>query len=278
LALFSVVAYVGHRVRPVEIGIAAIRWLVVLVLAMAVGGCLTDDRALEPLPDQTKAELESKGLTLGAPLYVRIFKAESEMEVWLGRPAGDYVLFRTYAICNWSGDLGPKTREGDKQAPEGFYMVSARQMNPRSANYLAFNLGYPNAYDRAHGYTGSALMVHGGCRSVGCYAITDAAIQELFVLAREALAAGQREFPVHAFPFRMSEENMAIREGSRWYPFWQNMRQGYDIFEISHRPPVVGVKDQRYVIFLDNQFVPSEFRIQSAGATAEAGLIAGWIR
>jgi murein L,D-transpeptidase YafK len=264
--------------RPVEVRIAALRWLLVLVLSISVGGCLTADRALEPLPDQTKAELASRGLALGAPLYVRIFKAESEMEVWLRRPDGEYVLFRTYPICNWSGDLGPKTREGDKQAPEGFYMVSARQMNPQSAYYLSFNLGYPNSYDRVHGYTGSALMVHGGCKSVGCYAITDAAIQELFVLAREAFSAGQHEFPVHAFPFRMSEENMAIREGSRWYPFWQNMKQGYDSFEISRRPPVIGVKDQRYVIFLDDQFVPSEFRIQSAGATAEAGLIAGWIR
>ena len=258
--------------------VAAVRWLLVLLLSMALAGCLSADRALEPLPQQTTSELAAHGLALGAPLYVRIFKAESEMEVWLGRSDGEYVLFRTYPICNWSGDLGPKTKEGDKQAPEGFYMVSTRQMNPQSAYFLSFNLGYPNAYDRAHGRTGSALMVHGGCKSVGCYAITDAAIQELFVLAREALTAGQRQFPVHAFPFRMGEDNMAIREGNRWYPFWQNLKQGYDAFEISRRPPVVGVKDQRYVIFLDDQFVPAEFRFQPAGATASAGLIAGWLR
>jgi len=259
------------------VSITPIRRLVV-VIAIVLVGCMTDDRALQPLPEPAKAELAVRGLKLGAPLYVRVFKAESEMEVWLGRSDGEYTLFRTYPICNWSGDLGPKTREGDKQAPEGFYMVAARQMNPKSRNYLAFNIGYPNAYDRAHGYTGSALMVHGGCRSAGCFAITDAAIKELFVLAREAFTAGQREFPVHAFPFRMTEENMAIREGNRWHPFWENMKQGYDVFEISHRPPVVGVRDQRYVVFLDDQFVPPEFRIQSAGATSAARLINGWFR
>jgi murein L,D-transpeptidase YafK len=274
----SSVLRVRDRVRSVEVNVAAIRRLLVLIICTGLAGCLADDRALQPLPDQTKAELVSKGLALGAPLYVRIFKAESEMEVWLRRADGEYMLFRNYPICNWSGDLGPKTREGDKQAPEGFYMVSARQMNPKSVYYLSFNLGYPNAFDKAHGYTGSALMVHGGCRSAGCYAITDAAIQELFVLAREAFAAGQREFPVHAFPFRMSEENMAIREGNRWYRFWANMKQGYDAFEISRRPPVVGVRDQRYVIFLDDQFVPPEFRVQSAGATAAGRLINGWFR
>ena len=140
-------------------------WRLVVVIAIVLVGCMTDDRALQPLPEPAKAELAVRGLKLGAPLYVRVFKAESEMEVWLGRSDGEYTLFRTYPICNWSGDLGPKTREGDKQAPEGFYMVAARQMNPKSAHYLSFNIGYPNAYDKAHGYTGSALMVHGGCRS-----------------------------------------------------------------------------------------------------------------
>jgi murein L,D-transpeptidase YafK len=277
LALFSVFR-TKDRICSVGVSIAPIRRLVILIIAIVLAGCMTEDRALQPLPDTTKAELAARGLKLGAPLYVRVFKAETEMEVWLRRSDGEFTLFRTYPICNWSGDLGPKTREGDRQAPEGFYMVSVRQMNPKSAHYLSFNIGYPNAYDKAHGYTGSALMVHGGCRSAGCFAITDAAIQELFVLAREAFTAGQREFPVHAFPFRMSEENMAIREGNRWYPFWRNMKQGYDAFEISRRPPVVGVRDQRYVVFLDDQFVPPEFRIQSAGATSAARLINGWFR
>ena len=129
--------------------------------------------------------------SLGSPLYIRIFKLEAEMEVWMQEPSGVYQLFRTYPICNWSGDVGPKLKEGDRQAPEGFYVVSARQMNPNSKYYLSFNIGYPNAYDRAHGYTGSYLMVHGGCRSQGCYAITDDAIQEFYILARDAFARGQ---------------------------------------------------------------------------------------
>jgi len=266
--------------------ISMLRWSHLPVLALIAAALLGQvaqaapgyPKHEAPLPPATVALMKEKSTAPAEPMLIRIYKKEAELEVWKRSTSGLYVRLKIFPICRWSGQLGPKQKEGDRQTPEGFYAVTAAQMNPKSKHYLSFDTGFPNAYDRAHGATGSALMVHGGCRSAGCYAITDAAIQELFVLAREAFAAGQREFPVHAFPFRMSEDNMAIREGSRWYPFWQNMKQGYDIFEISHRPPVVGVKDQRYVIFLDDQFVPSEFRIQSAGATAEAGLIAGWLR
>ena len=141
------------------------------------------------------------GLSLGAPLYIRIFKLEAEMEVWLQRASGEYALFRTYTICNWSGDVGPKIREGDKQAPEGFYIVTAGQMNPNSEHYLSFNIGFPNAYDRAHDYTGSYLMVHGGCRSSGCYAISDDAIQELYILARRRLPRASGNFLCMRFRF-----------------------------------------------------------------------------
>lgn len=221
-------------------------------VALALGGCLAGDKALAPLPDDTKAELTKAGLKLGAPMYVRIFKLDNAMEVWLRKPSGDYVLFRSYQMCNWSGDIGPKTREGDKQAPEGFYVVTARQMNPNSKHYLSFNIGYPNEYDVSLGYTGGALMVHGGCRSQGCYAITDDAIQELFVLAREAFTAGQRRFPVHAFPFRMTEANMDFRKGDKNYEFWINLKEGYDYFERTHRVPVAAVEAQRYVFFDEN--------------------------
>ncbi len=179
------------------------RAVAALFLLLLLGGCLfSPSKALAPLPEETRAELAAMGVSLGSPLYIRIFKLEADMEVWMQNPSGAYQLVRTYPICNWSGDVGPKLKEGDRQAPEGFYVVSARQMNPNSKYYLSFNIGYPNAYDRAHGYTGSYLMVHGGCRSQGCYAITDDAIQELYILARDAFARGQREFPVHAFPFR----------------------------------------------------------------------------
>lgn len=246
------------------------------VLILLAGCLFTPSKALAPLPEETRAELAAKGLVLGAPLYIRLFKLEAEMEVWMRSPSGTYQLFRTYPICNWSGDVGPKVKEGDKQAPEGFYVVTARQMNPNSKFYLSFNLGYPNAYDRARGYTGSALMVHGGCRSQGCYAITDDAIQELYILARDAFATGQREFPVHAFPFRMTEEAMAFRAGNQWQAFWKNLKQGYEIFEQTRLPPLVGVKDRQYVFFADEQKVPDEFRMANANDPLAPRLISGW--
>ena len=252
------------------------RALIAALIVVALGGCLfSSSKAYAPLPEDVKAELQQKGVSLGAPLYIRIFKLEAEMEVWMQKASGDYVLFRSYPICNWSGDVGPKMREGDKQAPEGFYIVTARQMNPNSEHYLSFNIGFPNAYDRAHGYTGSYLMVHGGCRSSGCYAITDDAIQELYILAREAFTKGQREFPVHAFPFRMTQEAMAFRAGHKFDPFWQNLREGYDAFEKSKRPPIVGVKNKRYVFFNDAQAVPDSFRTASSDPKAPR-LITGW--
>jgi murein L,D-transpeptidase YafK len=255
----------------------AARNLVVVMVAFVLAGCLAAHRSMAPLPDETRLELARMGITVGARLLVRIFKLENQMEVWLEDASGTYVRFRTYPICNWSGEIGPKTEEGDRQAPEGYYVVSARQMNPNSKYYLSFNIGYPNAYDRAHGYNGSYLMVHGGCRSAGCYAITDDAIKELFILAREAFTAGQRDFPVEAFPFRLTEENLAQRQGHRWYEFWQNLKVGYDLFEKYHMPPVVGVKDGRYVFFATPSEVPEEFRIAAAsGDPAAAQLIAGW--
>jgi murein L,D-transpeptidase YafK len=252
------------------------RLLTAAALLTALSGCLfSSSKAYAPLPDEAKGELQRLGLNLGAPLYIRIFKLEAEMEVWMQKASGDYALFRTYPICNWSGDVGPKEREGDKQAPEGFYIVTAEQMNPNSEHYLSFNIGFPNAYDRMHGYTGSYLMVHGGCRSSGCYAITDDAIQELYILAREAFAKGQREFPVHAFPFRMTKDAMAFRAGHKWEDFWTNLKAGYDAFEEIKRPPVVGVKDRRYVFFTDAEAVPEVYKTASADPRAPR-LISGW--
>jgi murein L,D-transpeptidase YafK len=254
-----------------------LRSLIGGTLLLLLAGCLfSASKAYAPLPEEAKTELQQMGLTLGSPLYIRIFKLEAEMEVWMRRPAGDYALFRTYPICNWSGDVGPKMREGDKQAPEGFYNVTARQMNPNSEHYLSFNIGFPNAYDRAHEYTGSYLMVHGGCLSKGCYAITDEAIQELYILAREAFAQGQREFPVHAFPFRMSKDAMAFRKGHKFEAFWQNLREGYDFFEKTRRPPIVGVKNKRYVFFADATAVPEAFKTATANDPLAPQLISGW--
>ena len=192
--------------------------------------------------------LGNKGMDTNAPIFVRIFKEESELEVWKQRDDGRFYHFKTYPICNWSGDLGPKIRQGDKQAPEGFYTVAREQMNPESQYHLAFNLGYPNAYDRAHRRTGQFLMVHGNCKSVGCYAMTDALIEEIYAIAREAFIGGQDTFNVHAFPFRMDDANMARHANSEWYPFWKILKEGYDHFELSRQVPNVAICSRRYVV------------------------------
>jgi len=237
------------------------------------------DKSLEPLSPKVMADLAANNLKVGAPLLVRIFKEENQMEVWLQQEYGPFVHFRTYQICSRSGVLGPKFKEGDRQAPEGFYMVSQRQMNPKSKYYLSFNIGYPNAYDKANGRTGTHLMVHGGCSSSGCYAINDEQVQELFSLAREAFLYGQKEFPVHAFPFRMTDANMLRYAASPHAAYWRDLKAGYDYFEQFRQPPVVGVKDYRYVFLPHNVSVPEEFvQVQQAGFSDPAApqLIRGW--
>jgi murein L,D-transpeptidase YafK len=185
----------------------------------------------------------------GDPIFIRIFKESSELELWTKRGDG-FALFKAYPICNYSGQLGPKLKEGDRQSPEGFYSVTADQLNPNSSYHLAFNIGFPNAYDRAHKRTGSFLMVHGRCVSIGCYAMTDAGIEEIYLLAETALQNGQGSFSVHIFPFRMTEENMEEHAGSEWIGFWRNLKEGYDLFETGRVPPKVMLADKRYAFAL----------------------------
>ena len=203
---------------------------------------------LKPLPSYVLANLAEKGMGEQAPIFVRVFKKESELEVWKQKENGRFHHFKTYPICNWSGKLGPKLYKGDKQAPEGFYRVAQHQMNPKSKFHLSFNLGYPNAYDRAHGRTGAHLMIHGNCSSAGCYAMTNALIEEIYNLARESFKGGQKTFRVHAYPFRMTEENMRLHRKSKWYGFWRMLKEGYDTFEKSKIPAKVDVCDRRYLL------------------------------
>ena len=190
--------------------------------------------------------LSSAGFQKGAPVLIRIFKESSELELWL-RDGEGYRKFKTYPICSYSGALGPKLKEGDGQAPEGFYSVSSGQMNPRSRYHLSFNLGFPNTYDRSHKRTGSFLMVHGKCMSVGCYAMTDPAIEEIYLLVEAAHAAGQARVPVHAFPFRMTEEALDAHKDHRWFGFWSNLAEGERLFAATSLPPDVRTEAQRYV-------------------------------
>lgn len=223
----------------------------VVLAAVALSGCSNAPQiapADQPLTKQTMMLLGKKGMSAQAPIFVRIFKEESELEVWKQREDGRFYHFKTYPVCNWSGDLGPKLKQGDKQAPEGFYRVSSNQLNPNSSFHVSFNLGYPNAYDKSLGRTGDFLMVHGKCKSAGCYAMTDALIEEIYGLARDALKSGQTSFDVHAFPFRMTNENMKRYSRSKWIGFWRTMKRGYDYFEANRVPPSIEVCERRYLV------------------------------
>lgn len=193
-------------------------------------------------------ELAEKGLRLGDPVFIRIFKDERKLELWMhGRESRKYELFRTWPIAAMSGGPGPKLVEGDGQAPEGFYFVNRERMKPDSQFHLAFNIGFPNDYDTANGRTGTFLMVHGNEISIGCFAMTDERIEEIYTLCDAALRGGQTFFRVHVFPFRMTEERMATEAGGRWEDFWRNLREGYDRFERDGVPPDVSVEKRRYV-------------------------------
>jgi murein L,D-transpeptidase YafK len=270
----------NRQAKPVQLSRRGFSATALCAGALALAACsVSTHKSLEPLSPQVMADLRANNLKVGAPLLVRIFKEENEMEVWLQQEYGPHVHFRTYQICSRSGVLGPKFQEGDRQAPEGYYMVSQRQMNPKSKYHLSFNIGYPNAFDKAHGRTGTHLMVHGGCSSRGCYAINDEQVQELFSLAREAFLYGQKEFPVHAYPFRLTETNLIRHAANPHINYWRNLKIGYDYFEQHRQPPIVGVKDYQYVYFPHNISVPPEFlQVQQAGFSNPAApqLIRGW--
>jgi murein L,D-transpeptidase YafK len=185
-------------------------------------------------------------LKLGAPVLLRIFKREFELELWMQRD-GRFVRFATYPICMYSGGLGPKLKQGDRQAPEGFYTVDSSQLNPNSKYHRSFNLGFPNLFDQAHGRTGSLLMVHGDCRSIGCYAMTDAVIDEIWTLITSALNSGQKRFQVQVFPFRMTDANMASHARFSDADYWGQLKAGYDLFNKEHLPPIVNVCRGQYV-------------------------------
>jgi murein L,D-transpeptidase YafK len=224
-----------------------------LILGAGVGltACasqITLPSHLLPLRSDAIEELVSRRLRLEQPIFIRIFKEDSELEVWKQQDDGRYQHFRTYPICTWSGDLGPKIVEGDRQSPEGFYGVTAKHMNPHSKFHLSFNLGFPNEFDRSHGRTGTALMVHGKCTSAGCYAITDLYVEEVYALAREAFIGGQDNIPVHIFPFRMTPHNLTRHASSEHQPFWHMLKEGYDAFEATKQLPTVVVCGRRYVV------------------------------
>jgi murein L,D-transpeptidase YafK len=227
---------------------------VALAAGALLAGCNSDEislannaKANQPVPAKLIAAMTEKDMDLQSPILVRLFKQEAELEVWKQDRSGRFALLKTYPICRWSGDLGPKVREGDRQAPEGFYSITPGQMNPQSAYYLSFNTGYPNAYDKALGHTGSELMVHGDCSSRGCYAMTDEQISEIYSLGRESFFGGQKSFQFQAYPFRMTALNMAKHRNNANMPFWKMIKEGYDHFEVTRQEPKVDFCEKKYV-------------------------------
>ena len=235
-----------------------VRALVTSVALAATGvllaGCNSGDislannaKANQPVPPKLVADMAAKNMDLQSPILVRLFKQEAELEIWKQDRSGRFALLKSYPICRWSGDLGPKIREGDRQAPEGFYSISPAQMNPQSAYYLSFNTGYPNAFDKALGRTGSQLMVHGDCSSRGCYAMTDEQIAEIYSLGRESFFGGQKSFQLQAYPFKMTPVNMAKHRNNPNMPFWKMIKEGNDHFEVTKQEPKVDFCEKKYV-------------------------------
>lgn len=217
---------------------------------VACGGFLpksSDNRHNQPLQSGIVSGLRAMGSSPGDAMVVRIFKQEKTLEVWKRTSNGQFRMFKTYEICTFSGDLGPKIKEGDRQSPEGFYTITPGLMNPKSSYYLAFNTGFPNKFDRAYGRTGSDLMVHGDCSSRGCYAMTDAGIAEIYALARESFKGGNSSFQLQIFPFKMTAANLASQASNEHLPFWKNIKQGYDLFELNKTPPTWDVCEKKYV-------------------------------
>jgi murein L,D-transpeptidase YafK len=251
------------------IGGALIRTLVLTAAIAAVLApvtCLGEDKkqvpakatlpakATKELPPELLSLLREKKMPKYAPILVRIFKEEAELEVWKQDSTGRFQLLKTYPICRWSGDLGPKLHEGDRQAPEGFYTITPDSMNPNSSFYLSINVGYPNSFDKANDRDGSSLMIHGDCWSTGCYAMTDEHIAEIYPLARDSLH-GRPSFQVQAYPFRLTPANLARHRANPNLAFWNMLKVGNDHFEATHLEPKVDVCDRLYVF--DAQAPPS---------------------
>jgi murein L,D-transpeptidase YafK len=210
---------------------------------------IADEKAAaKPLPASTLTALAQKVIPASAPIYIRVFKEESELEVWKARADGRYIAIKTFPICKWSGTLGPKTAVGDQMAPEGFYGFGADGLKPDSKYHLALNIGYPNALDRALGRSGNFIMVHGQCVSVGCFAMTNDLIEEIYTLARVALEGGSDRVPVHVFPFRMTAANMKRHAGHEARPSWSPLKEAFDDFARTQEPPRVGICEKRYVV------------------------------
>jgi murein L,D-transpeptidase YafK len=243
--------------------------------ALALAGC-TEEGAMPrngrhyvPISMQTQEAMREKNMRTHAPILIRAFKQESELEVWKQDSSGKMALLKTFPMCRWSGQLGPKVREGDRQVPEGFYNVTQGAMNPNSSFYLSFNVGYPNNFDRQLGRTGAHIMVHGDCSSMGCFAMTDGQVADIYALSREAFAGGQSAIQMQSLPFRMTPENMAKYRNDPHMAFWKNLKQGNDHFEVTQRPVQTAACNGRYGFGSDTCGGEGDADTRSAVATKQ---------
>src|SRR6201985_3768166 len=216
------------------------------VTCLGENGNRLPTKATKELPPELLSLLRQKKMPKYSPVIVRVFKEGAELEVWKQDTTGRFQILKLYPICRWSGDLGPKLQEGDRQAPEGVYTITPELMHPNSNFYLAINVGYPNSFDKANKRDGSLLMIHGDCSSSGCYAMTDEQISEIYSLARDALL-GRPSFQVQAYPFRLTPANLARHRDSPNLDFWKMLKIGNDHVETPHLEPRVDVCDRRYV-------------------------------
>jgi murein L,D-transpeptidase YafK len=242
-------------------GVTLIRATVVYLLALtaALAGavtpfqCLAEDgnqlptKATQEVSHELLSLFQQKKMLKHSPILMRLFKEESELEVWKQDTTGHFQILKVYPICRWSGDLGPKLHEGDRQAPEGFYAITPELMNPNSNYYLAINIGFPNSFDKANDRDGTFLMIHGDCWSSGCYAMTDEQIGEIYSLARDSFLGGQPSFQIQAYPFRLTPANLARHRTNPNMDFWKMLKIGNDHFEATRLEPKVDVCDRRYV-------------------------------
>ena len=245
-----------------------------MLMLTALTGCQdaldsVSNKVEHPLPPKLVNKMKAADMSVRSPIMMRIFKEEGVLEVWKQKGNGRFDKVTEYEICKWSGKIGPKFKEGDRQAPEGYYRIYPAQMNPKSSYYLSFNMGYPNSYDRSHGRTGTNLMVHGACSSAGCYSMTDEQVLEIYGFAREAFRGGQEYFTVAAYPFRMTPENMAKHRNSEHFDFWKMLKIGYDQFELTHRPPIVEVCNREYVFNQVPEDPSAKFNANSACPPSE---------
>jgi hypothetical protein len=225
-----------------------------IILTLSLSACASFDthvdsrRGLAPQSTNLVTATERAGSTPTSPTLIRIFKETKELELWKMSNNGKFELVRIYDICTFSGELGPKLKQGDRQAPEGFYSISSEQLNYNSIRFLSLNTGFPNPYDRAHNATGNSLMIHGGCDSSGCYAIEDGPVQEVFTSVRDSLRAGQKSVQLQIYPFRMSKWAMYTNSNNKNIDFWRQLKFGYDQFEVTKKPLNVNIVKGKYVI------------------------------